>query len=61
MKLLGHDFWKETLLLSFSHVFFGALSTTFRAPFTPILFEKMQKSLRSMFPKLGNSHQNDSD
>ena len=28
-KKLGH-FWKETLVLSFSNVFFGAVSNTFR-------------------------------
>ena len=33
--------------------FFGAVSTTFRAPYSPIILEKRQKS-----PKLGNSHQN---
>ena len=39
---------KETLLLSFS--------TTFRAPFSPIVFEKRQKSLQPISPKQGNSH-----
>ena len=40
----GYDFWKETLLLSFLKCIFGTVSTTFRAPFSPIIFEKRQKS-----------------
>ena len=41
--LQGHDFWKETLLMSLSNVFLGAMSTTIREPFTPIILEKRQK------------------
>ena len=49
----GRDFWKETLLMKFSNVFSGPVSTKFRAPFSPIIFEKRHKS-----PELDNSHQN---
>ena len=42
----NHDFLKETLLMSFSNVCFGDVSTTFRAPFRPIILERRQKSLR---------------
>ena len=38
----------------FSNVF-GAVSTTFRAPFSPIILEKRLKSLRPISPKLDNS------
>ena len=40
----------------FKMYFWGC--TTFRAPFSPIILEKRQKSLRLVSPKLGNSHQN---
>ena len=52
LVLQGYDFWKETFLLSFSNVRFGAV----RAPFSPIILERRQKS--DISPKLGNSHQN---
>lgn len=31
-KVCGQDFWKETLLLTFSNLFFGTLSTTREVP-----------------------------
>ena len=42
---------KETLLLSFSNVIFGAVSTTFIEQFSPIIFEKWQKYLLLISPK----------
>ena len=42
----------------FPNIFFGAVSTTFKAPFSPITLEKRQKSLWPISPKLGNLHQN---
>lgn len=48
---------KETLLLSFSHVF-GALS---RAPSRSIIFKIGQTPLRLISPTLCNSHQNNPD
>ena len=41
--------------MSFSNLFFG---TTLRAPFSPIILERRQKSLQLISPKLDNSHQN---
>ena len=36
--------------------FCGAVSTTFRAPFSPIILEKRQKFQWPISPKRGNSH-----
>ena len=56
------DFWNKTLVLNlFQMYFLGAVSTTFRAPFSPIVFEKRQKSLQPISLKLGNSQQNNQD
>ena len=41
--------------------FLGAVSTTFRAPFSTIILERWQKSLWLISPKLGNPHQNNLD
>lgn len=50
---MGHDFWKEPLLLNFPpHVFFlGALSTTSQVPSGVIKFERRQTPLRPPSPK----------
>ena len=41
----GHDFWRETLLLSFSNAFFGGCEHHIRAQLRPIILERRQKSL----------------
>ena len=45
----------------FQMYFFGTVSTTFRAAFSPIILERRQKYLRPISPKLDNSHQNSLD
>ena len=48
VMISGHYWW----------VFQMYHSTTFRAPFTPVVFEKRQKSLQPISPKLGDSYWN---
>ena len=52
---------EREFLFRFFNVFFGPVSTTFRAPFSPIILQKRQKTLRPISPKLGNSHLNSPD
>ena len=53
LELRGHGFWKQTLLLSFLDVFFGAVSTTIRDPsFSPLILKRRQKPLRLISLKI---------
>ena len=54
--LEDHYYWKDTLLLNFSNVFFGVLSTTTQVLFSPIIFERGRTFLPPISPKLCNSH-----
>lgn len=50
-EVCGQDFWKETLLLSFSNLFFGTVSTTREEP----------SSFRGEAAELCQSHSNQND
>ena len=56
LELLRHDLQKKTLLLSFSNVFSGALSTTSGGPSSSIILEWSRASLQLISPKLSNSN-----
>ena len=40
----------------FKCTFWGAVSTTFRAPFSPIILERRQKSIQTISPKLDKNY-----
>ena len=60
---MGHDFWKEPLLLNFPPpcIFLGASSTTSQVSSSVIKLERRQTPLRPPSPKLSNSHHNNLD
>ena len=57
IMMLLHKIIRRLCCESFSNVVFAILSTTI-APFSPIILERWQKSLRPISPQLDNSHQN---